>query len=385
MAPCSACRSRSSGCSPVRLRLRSPGRWRGRWTSASVAAQSASARRRSTRRWSRRCSRRWPPSASPRSPASSSRSPTRTPSCGRAWRPVEAKSRRADRTFQIRPRVRFQDGKPMTVADVVATFRRLARAGLAGAVVVQGRHSLGTRSVATPCASTSRRRTGSSVPHGSDDVPVDHSAGELDAHGSPEAGRVHEQDERDHRPAPGESVARRHHLGGQSHLRGGRPDRQVEMQVLDDQARVTAPRAGRSISPCGELRGCAAAATGEQEGPADSHCEPPLPEHERHQGAVQRRPGTPGDRAGVGPPGHHTRPLGPVRGGRQRQPDVGRLSVHGEERPTAQAGSRAGTGAPPSGRKGNLQITLTCYRAFEMPDYAQRVAGAAADRNHSAR
>ena len=28
-------------------------------------------------------------------------------------------------TFQIRPRVRFQDGKPMTVADVVATFRRL--------------------------------------------------------------------------------------------------------------------------------------------------------------------------------------------------------------------------------------------------------------------
>ena len=156
MSPC------SSGCSPVRLRLRSPGRWRGRWTSASVAAQSASARRRSTRRWSRRCSRRWPPSASPRSPASSSRSPTRTPSCGRAWRPrgsqvAEGGLDLPDSTTRPLPGREADDGRRRR-RDLQATSSGRTRRRCRRTRASFARYE---RSVATPCASTSRRRTGS--------------------------------------------------------------------------------------------------------------------------------------------------------------------------------------------------------------------------------
>ena len=278
------------------------------------------------------------------------------PRLATAWKPS-----RGGRTwtFQIRRGVRFQDGKPMTVADVVATFRRLlgpdSQALSSYKGVIRSVRAVGRNAVRFDLEApnglfpylTAQMTYQSIILPASYKLPTD-------------------------LQKPGEFTSKMNGTGPFRLLEnrgpggitweanptywGGRPaiDR-VEMQVLDDQARVTALQSGQIDLAVQVSYECAAAAAGEQEGPADSHCEPPLPEHERHQGAVQRRPGTPGDRAGVGPPGHRTRPLGPVRGGRQRQPDVGRISVHGEERPTAQAQYRAGAGAAPSRREGEPQ------------------------------
>ena len=85
-----------------------------------------------------------------------------------------------------------------------------------------------------------------------------------------------------------------------------------------------------------------AAARQRRAGPADRHGQPPLPQHERHEGAVQGRAGAPGDRAGARPSADRLGPVGQVRADRERQPDVARLRVHGQVRGAAQAGSRQG-------------------------------------------
>ena len=114
------------------------------------------------------------------------------------------------------------------------------------------------------------------------------------------------------------------------------------------------------------------------------HGEPPVPEHERHRrrrsttcGCARRsRWRSTGRRSPQGLWGKYAQvgndsPMWPG------------YAVHGQVGPAAQAGSRQGEGAAQGrGNATNLKLTLTCYRSFEMPDYAQRVASRPEEDRH---
>jgi len=278
-------------------------------------------------------------------------------------------------TFQIRKGVKFHDGTPLTVDDVVATFKRLltknSQAGYTG--VISGVRKAGASAVqfSLPAPNgffpyfTSQQTYQSIILPKSYRIPSDLSK-------------------------PGEWTAK---MNGTGPFRltenrgaagytfeanpgywGGKPsiDR-VEWQVLEDQARVTALQSGQ-IDLAVQLSYQGAQQVGSKAIPlrTANHrylnmntTKPPFNDVRVRQAfaLALNRPeivkGLWGKFAEVG----NDSPMWPGYAFTAKVPQ------------RKQAIARAKALLEAAGQE-NLEVTLTCYRSFEMPDYAQRVAQA---------
>ncbi len=283
-------------------------------------------------------------------------------------------------TFQIRPNVRFHDGKRMTVADVVATFRRLlgpdsqAQSSYKG--VIRSVRAAGRNAVRFDLEApnglfpylTAQMTYQSIILPASYKMPTDlQKPGEFtsEMNGT----------------GPFKLVENRGPGGitweANPTYWGGRPaiDR-IEMQVLDDQARVTALQSGQI-----DLAVQVSNEGAQQLQRANKKILPIRTANHRYLNMnvtkepfndvrVRQAIALALDRPGL------------VRGLWGRYAEVGNDSPMWDGYPyTANVAQRRqnlerARGLLRAAGKENLQVTLTCYRAFEMPDYAQRVAQA---------
>ncbi len=283
-------------------------------------------------------------------------------------------------TFQIRPNVRFHDGKRMTVADVVATFRRLlgpdsqAQSSYKG--VIRSVRAAGRNAVRFDLEApnglfpylTAQMTYQSIILPASYKMPTDlQKPGEFtsEMNGTGPFRLVENR-------GPGGIT-----WEANPTYWGGRPalDR-VEMQVLDDQARVTALQSGQ-IDLAVQVTNEGA----QQLQRANKKILPIRTANHRYLNMnVTKEPfndvrvrqaialaldrpglarGLWGQYAEVG----NDSPMWPG------YPYTAKVAQRRQNLERARALLRAAG-------KENLQVTLTCYRAFEMPDYAQRVAQA---------
>jgi peptide/nickel transport system substrate-binding protein len=284
-------------------------------------------------------------------------------------------------TFQIRPRVRFQDGKPMTVADVVATFRRLlgpdSQALSSYKGVIRSVRAVGRNAVRFDLEApnglfpylTAQMTYQSIILPASYKMPTD-------------------------LQKPGEFTSKMNGTGpfrllenrgpggitweANPNYWGGRPaiDR-VEMQVLDDQARVTALQSGQI-----DLAVQVSYEGAQQLQRANKKVLPIRTANHRYLNMnvtkepfndvrVRQAIALALDRPGI------TRGLwGPFAEVGNDSPMWAGYPYTAKNVPQRRRDLERARGLLRAAGKENLQITLTCYRAFEMPDYAQRVAQA---------
>ena len=283
-------------------------------------------------------------------------------------------------TFQIRRGVRFIDGKPMTVADVVATFRRLlgpdSQALSSYGGVIRSVRAVGRNAVRFDLAApnglfpylTAQMTYQSIILPASYKMPTD-------------------------LQKPGEFTSKMNGTGPFRLLQnrgpggitweanpnywGGRPaiDR-VEMQVLDDQARVTALQSGQI-----DLAVQVSYEGAQQLQRANKKVLPIRTANHRYlnmnvtkepfndvrvRQAIALALDRPALARGLWGPYAEVGNDSPMWAG---YPYTAKVAQRRQNLERARGLLRAAG-------KENLQVTLTCYRAFEMPDYAQRVAQA---------
>jgi peptide/nickel transport system substrate-binding protein len=288
---------------------------------------------------------------------------------GRAW------------TFQIRPGVKFHDGKPMTVDDVVATFKRLlgpdSQALSSYKGVIGSVHKVGRNAVRFDLEApnglfpylTGQMTYQSIILPKSYKLPSDITkpgdwTARMNGTGPFKLQR--------NRGASGMSfVANKQYWGGRPKIDG------IELQFLEDQARVTALQSGQidlsvqiGYEAARQLQG------------SNAKVLPIQTANHRYLNMNVTK-----------------EPFNDVRVRQAialalNRPDItqglwGKYGQVGNDSPMWQGYPYTDKKVPQRRRdverakallkaagKENLQLTLTCYRSFEMPDYAQRVAQA---------